>query len=208
MTDKILTDRSISPSAQKSSGWTNGACVSKDLHFLPSWDRQIYRTLMNRWIYSDCSAEKGAARGQSRIWITSMLIWSQRQPERDSRAWIPTHASWIRTRTWLLMPVRRSGKVLKCTLEGSLQASTLQERESSFQSILTGMGESEWNRGWEREDFNQSRLKEKSNEYSLGAKRAQSTGISELTGARNSYIRTRDGQNRLKLYHNTFGNKI
>lgn len=104
--------------------------------FLPSSDRQIYRTLMNSQIYYDRSSEKGAVWGQSRIWITSMLIWSQ-QAERDSRAWIPIHTSWIRTRTWLLMPVRRSGKVLKCTLEGCLQASTPKVRESCFQSILT-----------------------------------------------------------------------
>lgn len=158
------------------------------------------RSLMNRWIYSDCSSERGAARGQSRIWITSMLIRSQRQPERDHGAWIPTHASWIRTRTWLLMPVRRSGKVLKCTLEGSLQASTLQERESSFQSILTQMGESERNRGREREDFNQSWLKEEQWIFTGG----NNTENSGLTEVQNAYICARHGRNILKIITQIF----
>lgn len=44
----------------------------------------------------------------------------------------------------------RSGKVLKCTLEGSLQANTPGARERCFQSILThGEGEGERKRARE-----------------------------------------------------------
>jgi len=107
----------------------SGVCVQTYPFFCQAEIGRYTELWRIAWIYYDCSSGKGAVWGQSRIWITSMLIRSQRQPERDSRAWIPIHVSWIRTRTWLLVPVRRSGKVLKCTLEESLQASTPGVRE-------------------------------------------------------------------------------
>ncbi len=164
--DKIFRSSCISHTAQWSECeqlYVSGVCVSK--HEKAETGRSTGLWWIARFILR---VPQRRVKHEDSFEYELPACWSDLsgKPERDSRTWIPTHASWIRTRTWLLMPVKRSGKLLKCTLEGSLQASTPGARERCFQSILTHRGGGK-EKGQESEDFNQSRLKKKSKEYVL-----------------------------------------